>query len=91
MSTEKTPIQLSRTAYQNATKALRERYPSEFAALLDMAYLDLGRFSPREERRRREAAEAEKRAEREAKAEARRIERIAKLKAELESLEDSNA
>lgn len=52
MARSKIDPAVSRKAYAMAEKALREKHAAEFAALVDVSYMELGVESPRQRRER---------------------------------------
>ena len=81
MARETVPAEVSRKAAQMAVKALRERYAKEYAALVDMAYMEQGYKSPADRRREREEAAAAKKQVAAEKREQVRLRKIAEAKA----------
>jgi hypothetical protein len=75
MARNKIDPAVSRKAYANATKALKEKHPEEFTSLLDAAYEEQGVESPNARRQRlenerilrSEAAQAQRAAREQAK------------------------
>lgn len=86
MARHKIDPAISRKAYAQAEKALKELNADQFALLLDEAYAAQGVESPRQRSARRQAEAAQARTAAAARREERKAARVKALEAELASL-----